>query len=95
MSWNCFEIFRFHWAVAIQKSSQSPTYITIINHSLFLSIMSLKIYHIIKVTLMSQHVQKATVQGFIAKITQKIHVLLANKHLKNAGRLKKNAEPCS
>lgn len=44
---------------------------------------------------MSQHVQKATVQGFIAKITQKIHVLLANKHLKNAGRLKKNAEPCS
>ena len=47
--------------------------------------MSLKIYHIIKVTLMSQHVPKATVQGVIAKITQKIHVLLANKHLKNAG----------
>lgn len=38
---------------------------------------------------MSQHVRKATVQGFIAKITQKIHVLLANKHLKNAGDHKK------
>lgn len=50
--------------------------------------MSLKIYHIIQVTLTSQHVQKATVQGFIAKNTQKIHVLLANKHLKNAGEEK-------
>lgn len=38
---------------------------------------------------MSQHVPKATVQGFIAKITQKIHVFLANKHLKNAGDWKK------
>lgn len=43
---------------------------------------------------MSQHVPKATVQGFIAKITQKIHVLLANKHLKKPA-IEKNAEPCS
>lgn len=34
---------------------------------------------------MSQHVRKATVQGFIAKKIRKIHVLLGNKHLKNAG----------
>lgn len=45
--------------------------------------MSLKIYHIIKVTLASQHVQKATVPGFWSEICQKIHVFPANKHLKN------------
>lgn len=44
--------------------------------------MSLKYISHNKVTLTSQHVRKATVQGFKPKITQKIHVLLENKHLK-------------
>lgn len=40
---------------------------------------------------MSQHVQKATIPGPKAKISQKIHVLPANKHLKKSE--KKSVSP--